>query len=290
MDLAESKKFLPSKRIVSVLIVIAALVASVIIAFGGEKSSSVINYASDLGTGDKVRIEENPNWQQELLNATQGTKLVATTTSIAPANLTDTVSQSLMANYLALKQSGLLDQESAQKLLDQTVNYIDNSSAFVAKLTQSDLNVVDDNGSQSIAAYGENLGNITKKRSRAQIEADLQLVLATIQAPTQDQINKLDSIVESYKQIETLLVKMPVPKTFIKAHLDIVNGLRGIIQAMTDLKSISDDPFRGLTAFQVYQQNLLTLSRALEATTTFIKQNNIAYKQGSGGYYLLYGI
>ena len=37
--------------------------------------------------------------------------------------VTDTVSRSLMANYLALKQADQLDKESAQKLIDQAINY-----------------------------------------------------------------------------------------------------------------------------------------------------------------------
>ena len=57
---------MPSKRVLGVIIVVTALVTSIIIAFGKEKSSATIDLASNLIVGQKISIPENPNWKDEI--------------------------------------------------------------------------------------------------------------------------------------------------------------------------------------------------------------------------------
>jgi len=282
---------LPSKKVLSIFIVMAALVASIIIAFGRDKSSQAINFASNLVVGEKVSIPENPNWQNELGGAIQnvGPAQVGEDASTS-GTVTDTVSASFMSNYLALKQSGTLDSTSAQKLVDQTVSYIDQTTIKANTITRLDLNMVADNGKQSIVDYGEALGNIAKNKTQTDIKKELGILIQMVQSGDQSKINELDDIIASYENITAALTKMPVPKTFVKAHLDIVNSTNGMALAFKEMKSVFNDPFKGLAALQLYQKSATTLSVAMNATITFIKQNNIIYKQGSGGYYLLYGI
>ena len=73
-----------------------------------------------------------------------------------------------MSNYLALKQSGTLDATSAQKLVDQTASLVGQLGSSVVLDTK--LNVIPDNGLQSITDYGENLGNIFKNNKPTEIK------------------------------------------------------------------------------------------------------------------------
>src|SRR6185369_9682355 len=96
-------------------------------------------------------VPANPNWQNDLGQVNlPNTTLAQNTTSENPGaeTQTDTVSQSLVSNYLSLKQNGTLDSTSAQKLVDQTLNFIDQKSPNITLVSQ--LNVVPDNGKQSI--------------------------------------------------------------------------------------------------------------------------------------------
>jgi len=195
-----------------------------------------------------------------------------------------------MSNYLALKQTGTLDSASAQKLVDQSISYIEQSSGQTTQITQSQLNIVTDNGKQSITDYGENLGTIAKSKSIAEINEEGNLIIQVLQSADATQLNKLGGVIVGYENILAKLVKMPVPKQFTKAHLDIVNGTNGIVSALKAIKDAPNDPLKGLAAVQAYQNRAILLSQAVNATVMFIKQNNIIYKQGSGGYYLLYGI
>ena len=280
---------LPSKKVLSVIIVVAALVIAVIVAFGRDKASSAINYTSTLVAGDKISIPENQNWKGEVGNITTGAEAPKEESGTTGETLTDVVSRSLVSNYLALKQSGTLDSDSAQKLVEQTISYVSETDQ-INQITQLNLNVIPDNGSQTMIAYGENLGSILKKDRPKEGKNELEILGTTINSGNQEKISELDSVIYTYEKIIRELIKMSVPKTFVKAHLDMTNGAIGIALSLREIKTVFSDPFRSLIAIQKYQESASVFVQAIRATSVFINKNNIIYEQGSGGYYLLYGL
>ena len=283
---------MPSKKVLSVFVLTGALVAATIIAFGKDKAGAAINYASNLVAGEKVSVPENPNWQNELSDVAplsdQTQSSDTASQNSGEENTTDTVSTALVSNYLALKQNGTLDQESAQKLIDQAASYVENSS--FKKITAAELNIIPDNGKQTIADYGENLGNILRNNRPKEVKNEMQIVGAAVSSEDSSKINELDGIIVIYEKIANELTKMPVPRTFVKAHLDMVNGTKGAASALREIKIVFSDPIKSLQGMQLYQSSATIFAQALKATGIFLNQNKVAYKQGSGGYYLIYGI
>lgn len=279
---------LPSKKVLSIFILTAALVASIIITFGKDKTSSAVNFASNLVAGDKVSIPENPNWQDELGVVGSDTSLLQENSTTTEETTTDVMSRTLMANYLAMRQNNSLDNTSAQKLIDQTLAYVENTGGQT--ITASQLNVVADNGRISVAEYGDNLGNILKNNKPKDTKNEIEIIKAALSSEDSSKMDDLNSIITVYEKIAYALIKMPVPKTFVKAHLDVVNSIMGITSALKQMKIMFTDPIKGLSAMQTYQQSAILFAQVIGAINEYIKQNNIVYKQNSGGYYLLYGI
>ena len=279
----------PSKKVLSIFIITIALVVAIIIGFGRDKSSQAINYASNLVVGEKVSIPENPNWQSELggiaLPAQAGQN---TTSSSTGDSVTDTISKSLISNYLALKQSGTLDNTSAQNLVDQTINLFDQTGDKTVLTTE--LNIIPDNGTQSMIEYGENLGNVLKNNRPKEIIDEREIIKNAISSKDYSKLNELDSVIAVYEKIASDLMKTPVPQTFVKAHLDMVNGAKSMAIALKEIKTVFNDPIKGLQTLELYNNGVTIFVEATRATRDFINKNNIVYKQGSGGYYLLYGI
>ncbi|OHB14892.1 MAG: hypothetical protein A2431_02905 [Candidatus Zambryskibacteria bacterium RIFOXYC1_FULL_39_10] len=281
---------LPSKKVLSVFIITAALVVAIIIAFGKDKSSTAINFASDLIAGEKLTIPENQNWQDELTNVVPSTNQVATKEDLSENGVTDTVATTLISNYIALKQNGSLTGESAQKLIDQTIEYVEKNSSQTALISESGLNIVSDNGKTSISQYGENLGMIFKTNKPKVVRNEMEIITQIVESKDSNKMSDLNTIIAVYEKILAELIKMPVPKTFVKAHLDMTNGVKGMIMALTEIKTVLSDPVKSLSAMELYQEGSTIFIQAKQATNIFIIQNNIVYKQGTGGYYLLYGI
>jgi len=187
---------LPSKKVLSIFIITAALVVAIIITFGKDKSSTAINFANDLVVGEKLTIPENQNWQNELTGAISNTNLVQTEEETAPGEtVTDTISRTLVSNYLALKENDLLDQNSAQKLIDQTITYVEKTGAQSVQITETQLNVVADNGKISITSYGEALGNISKKYKLAATGNEIKVMTNAIKSQDSSQTKELESLI-----------------------------------------------------------------------------------------------
>lgn len=283
---------LPSKKVLSTFLLIGAMVAAVIIAFGKEKSSEAINFASDLVAGDKVVMPQNPDWYDEIANIKPAEIAIENSNETEETTVTGAVSTSLISNYLALKESGSLDSASAQKLIDQSLDYINNNATdkSIALITQDQLKIIADNGNKTITDYGENLGTILKGKKPSDIEKEIGLITKIVSSRKVSDVDQLNPVIASYEKIYSGLIKMPVPKTFVKAHLDMTNGTMGMVLALKQVREIYTDPFKALLALQLYQTSIIKLSQPMQATIAFLMQNKVVYKQGSGGYYLLYGI
>jgi hypothetical protein len=277
---------LPSKKVLSLFILVTALVSSIIIAFGKEKSSTAINFASNLVAGDKIAVSENPDWQKELSQV--ATPIDVSNSTDSDQTVTDTVSTTFLSNYLALKQTDKLNQESAQKLIDQTIGFIEQNSN--ANTNNIKLNIIADNGTQTIIEYGENLGNILRFNKPVVVKNEIEIITKFLETRDKSKTEELNSVISVYQNLTDDLIKMRVPKTFVKAHTDLVKGSQGITLALKEIQNVFDDPVKGLAYMQLYGDSANVLSQSLRATHNFIIQNKIIYKQGSGGYYLLYGI
>jgi hypothetical protein len=155
---------------------------------------------------------------------------------------------------------------------------------------ETKLNIVPDNGKQSIIDYGENLGNILKNNKPERVADERKIISDSVSSKDSSKINELDSVITVYEKIANDLIEMPVPQTFVKAHLDITNGAKAMAIALTKMKTVFNDPLKSLSAMQLYQGGMTLFMQAKQATNTFIIKNNVIYKQSSGGYYLLYGI
>jgi hypothetical protein len=134
------------------------------------------------------------------------------------------------------------------------------------------------------------LGNILKNNRPKELKNELQIINEAVSARDSTKINELDGIIMVYEKLSNDMQKMPVPKTFIKAHLDMLNGVIEMASALKEMKQVFADPIKSLTAIKTYQDGTIRFKSAKIATNKFILQNQIVYKQGSGGYYLLYNI
>jgi hypothetical protein len=284
---------LPSKRAQSIIVILLGVTVGIVLIFGQNTVKSGVKSINTLVVGEKVALPENPNWQEDFGKATAGTinssiTLENSTSASSSQTLTDTVSRSLMANYLVLKQNGSLDANTAQNLVTNTAGYIQAMKA--EKITVNALNLIPDNGQKTMTEYGDRLGNIIKSNRPAKSMNEVEIIKSAVQTRNTEEIKELEKIALIYSNLAKDLQKMPVPQKFARAHLDIVNSLLGISGSLNQITKIFEDPMQGLAALQTYQESASTYVSAHKSIIDFLTQNKISYKQGSGGYYLMHGI
>lgn len=276
---------LPSKKVLSLLLITVSFVVFTVLVFGKKNTAGQQILSSTLRAGDKVDLPNNTNWQDIL---TTNNIYEQSTTPTSTSSISDQISISLISNYLQLKQSDALTPENTQKIIDLTTSSIINSSQN--QIESAELNIVPDNGRQTIVNYAEDLGKVFKENRPKEVKNEIQIITKALESGDEKNLLEINSIIEVYDTLILDMKSMYIPKTFQKSHLDMVNGLIHISTSLKSIKDTYNNPFGSVSALSSYQNGVNVFLVARKATVDFIIKNKINYEQGSGGYYLLYGI
>lgn len=276
---------LPSKKVLSLLLITTSFVVFTVLVFGKKNTAGQQILSSTLRAGDKVDLPNNSNWQNVLTTSDVSENLTAPTST---SDVSDQISISLISNYLQLKQSDALTPENTQKILDVTTNSILNSNQ--SQIISAELNIIPDNGRQTIVNYAEDLGKVFKENRPKEVKNEIQIITKALESGDEKNLLEINSIIQVYDTLILDMKSMYVPKTFQKSHLDMVNGLIHISTSLKSIKDTYNNPFGSVSALSSYQNGVNVFLVARKATVDFIIKNKINYEQGSGGYYLLYGI
>jgi hypothetical protein len=273
---------MPSKKVWGILIIAISLVVFIILIFGKEKVGNAINFATTLTPGEKIKLPENPSWQAEI------NKSISIETATTTDNKTDTVATTLIYNYLALKQNNSLDKNSANDLIKKIEELA--SETTTKQITLADLDIIEKSDIENIKNYGETLGNILKTNKPEKLINELLIIQESFKNEDPQKIRELEQVIFIYEKISEQMLKMSVPSFFKEVHLDMVNGVLGITDGLKKIMETFNDPIAGLNGVGIYQNKAEQFIQALKAISLILKNQNITYKQGSGGYYLIYGI
>lgn len=277
----------PSRKVLSFLVLSTALVASVIILTDKNGGNRKTNYASTLLAGDKISIS-NPSWEDDLSKFIENSEPITVESGdIKPSSVTDTISISLLSKYLDLKQKGELNQNSVQVLINKAQDFV--GQITIKKVGEADLIIIPDS-LKSFTEYGEALGMTLKRNNEGETKNEVSILQEITKENNKDKLRELQFSIDKYNLVAEEIKNIPVPKTFIKSHSDIINGLKGVATGLEETKKMFGDPIVGLVGLQTYSDNGGLFVQAVRASAEFIKKSGISYKQGTGGYYLIYGI
>ena len=223
MDKEQSK--MPSKKVLSMLIVVGALVFSILIVFGKEKSSVAIESLGNIVVGEKITIPKKTDWQNELEQVGDNAQIPLAQSaeeSSATKTYTDKVSESLLSNYLVLKQNGSINTSTAQDLVNQTQEFIEGDTYKTFKRSQ--LSLLPDGGTSQIAEYGEALGTLIKSNKGNGFVNELKIFQEAIAGGQREKLAELETVAKTYEKISYNLLQIGVPIKFADAHIDMANG------------------------------------------------------------------
>lgn len=278
---------MPSKKVLSVFIISLSIVIFIILIFKKEELIKVVDFGNSLVSGESLTIPQNPDWQNQISSLEIQNKNLNTTNSTSD-NLTDTTTVSLMSNYLALKESGLLTEDSALRLIDETLNFIGTSGQSKTN-SGFNLKIVSTTGI-SVFQYGENLGLILKNNNPINLRNGLAITSEAIESKDPQLVKDLSIVINESESLISKIREMDVPSIFEKNHRGMLEGLILISESLRDLQKVFTDPVVALNSLDRYVSGVNMFTSSGMGIFTFIKDSGIIYEQGSGGYFLLYGI
>jgi hypothetical protein len=278
---------MPSRKIISILIVTSSFVVAIILASGPKIDKKNLKQVVVTGS-PSIELSNAANWKDDFASLSKTTVAALPATTTTPTTLTDSLSQSLMANYLALKQQDGLDSDSAQKLVDQAVSMAD--AHIQNKYTSGSIIISPNNSVAAIRTYGSALGTAQKLNKPVNTQNEVEIFGQMLQSKDESKTKQLQEIAGVYRNMASGMSKITVPSSFSSSHLSIVNGLENMAKSVLSFASVFQDPIKALQAVSIYQESYASYLNALGEIKMKINSSGIIYKQGEGGYYLYFGI
>ena len=225
------------------------------------------------GTTDSKEIEagRDPSiaGPDDRLEKTRGisessVKSFSASVSSDPNNISNKVSHDLFAKFMALQNSGNLDEDSQAQVINDVITNIDPGS-IPPRYSLTDVRVADNN-TASLRAYGNQVA---------------EAVLNLGKTITPNSSNK-DSLSQYVKTIESLRA-MNTPSTLGLNHLQILNNFNATYQMLALLAEYEKDPIKGLVALKSIQTNNKNSVALFETIASELKNSDIIFDKTEAG-------
>ena len=197
---------------------------------------------------------------------------------------TDILARDFFANFLALQQSGNLNQENKEKLTDFFLASIAQEK-LIDKYSISDLNLIGTN-KESLKNYGNDIGKIIKEYNSSRNESDMEVINRFVQSQSEANAKEIDFLIKLYQNTAQKLLIMTVPQSLTQYNLSLLNSMFNFSEALKNIQQIFKDPVWAMIGIQQYQQEYLRIERSLQDISRYFTQEEIFFNQNDNGYYI----
>ncbi len=215
------------------------------------------------GTPDGTEIYK----LKAISNSTEG---IGSNTKTENTTKTSQFASELLTTIATLNQSGGLDDLSMQQLGASLAENIQNSTQKKI-YTSSNLNIISDSSIDAIKKYQKTRYEIYNKYPN---NINTLGILQEFNSSEENfsALSKFDIVIKEKTKIINDLIKMPVPQSLAFIHLSLINISQGILENVTDMKSMDTDPLLAFSAITQYENNLSKLVESASQLTETINQ------------------
>lgn len=278
------------KNVLMILIAILLVGGAFLLAeYRNKQAEQLIYTGTTIATSSDLSDYENAtDWKNILLATDKNASSTVKDITKQPEKLTpvDVLGRDFFARYMELRQMGNVDDPLSQQVLINEVlrnGFVTDSPKVYAG---TDIVVKEDVSMASIRQYGNDLGSILKTYSvQSRNEAVITQEALTKSDPTI--LKELDPILVSYKNILTNILKIPVPQTLAKNHLDLVNIMSSSIFMIENFKKSVDDPIAGIQATNLAVKNTENVISIFDNIRKSFSSLGITYSASEGGSILI---
>lgn len=264
------KSFLPSKKfiIVGSTIIGIGLVVLGIYYFTNKKSNAEL---SDITVGDVIKQDSDgdgvPDWQEKLTELRENNPQIADlpettdTASFTSGTYTEQFAQDIFVTLAALSQDGPIDAAATESIGQNLSSFVTDLNASKT-WTRADITIVGNNSGavqNYIARY-----NLFTQIYNPTLDPFTPLE-KSMSTEDPSHLTELDPILQH--QIEALegLQSEQIPEKFANYHLDLMNSIQGIQDAIIGMQQYFTDPLLTFSAILSYRDNLALYMQATES-------------------------
>jgi len=276
------KKYLPSKKFASIILVIIVFIAlffaikETVFFFKDKKTSgNDKNGVVQVTVGEVIQKDSNDNgiadWEEYLwgldpakngpenketienkkkaLTQSGGITIPDDSKAITENEI---LSREFFATIVSLQQTGSLNEESLNSVSDsigQKIEAIPIEDAY----TKKDLVIKNDSTSAN-KAYYDAYGALVTKYENADIGSELTLISQGLGNNDPQALYAAKTVAAAYVSFADEFIKIPVPSSLATIHLDLANNYYKVGQSIQGLVQVISDPIIGMRAIINYKQ------------------------------------
>jgi hypothetical protein len=199
-----------------------------------------------------------------------------TLTQSQPLTETEKLGQSIISDYLQLKQSG---GSASTSTINAIISHALNNQNITpaAKVYDfSDIKIGKDDGATSTLIYGITLGTLFNNNNTQENDEAVD-ARDSVEQNDPTILAKIDPIIAAYKNILNGLLAMTAPPTLAKIHLDFINAMSERLSTAELLRKINSDPVAGLRGAGQYMNGLNDLSDAFQELQRYFGTRGINF-------------
>lgn len=229
------------------------------------------------GTKDSDEVTQNrdpakagPNDELSRADVSGSGSASAGTAATTSLTVTQTVSREMFASYLTLKQSGQLNEENQQKLIDAIV---EDTQKRVAPPSISITQLhIEGSGAAAMKAYSEKLKAVMLPLATAQKQNEFVLLQGTLLAADSTAASDFATMIARYKQLADAMKTMTVPAEAAQLHLELINGILAVTDQYEALSVMRTDPIRAYAAARTITETQARIDTAAQALGALFKK------------------
>lgn len=202
------------------------------------------------------------DWQEEFVSAS---KIVLSTSSeeyTPPDTVTGQLGTALMHKLLSSKVYAPFGSSPDQIVDDLVKNLSAHGSDKI--YNTRDITITDDTSKEAIRVYGNALALAILNNGIEGTDSELFILQRIIHNNDAEGIERLVLLAKMYQDTRDDTIKIPVPRTFTKQHLDLINVYNALYVDVDYMSKLTEDPALSLIRIKRYEDDAKGLSLALQ--------------------------
>ncbi|MEI8337832.1 MAG: hypothetical protein WCF92_01645 [bacterium] len=263
----------PSRKIISLIIVVVALISSILfIKYGGGNignPSSLTYSVTDINSFN----EKNQTNDTQSLNDLLGIGDSTSTDTTDNANTSDLVSRSLYAGYLSLSQNGDSSADSQKSLASGIASQAVQAFTYDT-FSPENLKIISSPSKEEIKFYATSLATIQNN------------ILADMAKESSLSKNiQLTKISQIYKNAAKNVYDLPVPVDIANSSLNIANNYNIVSSVYNNLANADKDPVTATISLKYFQQAEVAQRPSINALANYFQDSGIIFTSDDVGIY-----
>lgn len=204
------------------------------------------------------------DWREQFITAPAVVPAEADAVSdFIPTTLTEQVGVNLVEGLLKSIVAGPVVKNREEVVADN-VERLSRAATNDKIFDVRDIIISPDSADQAVRQYGNTLASILIDNSIAMDSTELYLLDQYLTNGDVASLQKLKTLTEVYRKFRDNTLNTPVPRLFVKEHLDLINVYNAVLVSLEAMTKVEADPIIPFMRLQRYEDDMLGLALSLD--------------------------